>query len=51
MNYGQFFEMLPEFALVLALIFVFAFDFGHHLFESWLLWHMQRKIEVLRYTG
>ena len=27
MNYGQFFEMLPEFALVLALIFVFAFDF------------------------
>ena len=28
MNYGQFFEMLPEFALVLALIFVFAFDFG-----------------------
>ncbi len=28
MNYGQFFEMLPEFALVLALIIVFAFDFG-----------------------
>ncbi len=28
MNYGQFIYMFPEFALVIALIIVFAFDFA-----------------------